>query len=60
MFKNNTQDRTQNNGFKIEKIALKKKWEKNWFSNRVVDEWNRLAKQILSAKSIRSCKTRLD
>ena len=41
------QDRTRNNGFKIEKSRYKKEIGKNWFSNRVVDEWNKLSRLVL-------------
>ena len=54
------QDRTRNNGFKIEKSRFKKDIGKNWFSNRVVDEWNGLSSQVVSAKTIESFKRRLD
>ena len=54
------QDRTRNNGFKIEKSRYKKELGKNWFSNRVVDEWNRLSSQVVGAKTIESFKRRLD
>ena len=33
---------------------------KKWFSNRVVDEWNGLSNQVVSAKTIGSFKARLD
>ena len=41
------QDRTRNNGFKIEESRCKKEIGKNWFSNRVVDEWNKLSRLVL-------------
>ena len=33
---------------------------KNWFSNRVVDEWNGLSNQVVSGESVGSFKRRLD
>ena len=54
------QDRTRNNGFKIEKSRYKKELGRNWFSNRVVDEWNRLSSQVVGAKTIESFKRRPD
>ena len=53
-------DRSRNNGFKLEKFRFKKEIGRNWFSNRVVDEWNGLSKQVVSAKSLGSFKSRLD
>ena len=54
-----SQDRTRNNGFKIEKSRNKKEIGKNWFTDRVVDEWNGLSRQVVSAKTIESFKRRL-
>lgn len=34
--------------------------ERNWFSNEVIEEWNRLGNHVVSAESIRSFKRRLD
>ncbi|MPC75847.1 hypothetical protein E2C01_070244 [Portunus trituberculatus] len=36
-------DRTRNNGFKLEKFRFIREMGRNWFSGRVVDEWNRLS-----------------
>lgn len=33
---------------------------KNWFTNRVVDDWNRLSYQIVNSNSIDSFKRTLD
>ncbi len=33
---------------------------KNWFTNRVVDEWNRLSSHVVSANTMDSFKRRLD
>ena len=37
----NNQDITRNNGFKLKKFRFRREIGRNWFSNRVVDEWNR-------------------
>ena len=55
-----SQDRTRNNGFKLEKCRFNKEIRRNWFTNRVVDDWNRLSQQVVSAQTIRSFKRRLD
>ncbi|MPC70384.1 hypothetical protein E2C01_064631 [Portunus trituberculatus] len=36
-------NRTRNNGFKLEKFRFWREIGRNWFSNRVVDEWNGLS-----------------
>lgn len=33
------------NGFKVDKFTLKEIKGKNWFTNRVADDWNRLISQ---------------
>ena len=33
---------------------------RNWFLNRVVDEWNGLSNQVVSVKSLGSFRNRLD
>ena len=33
---------------------------RNWFTNRVVDDWNRLSSQVANANWIGSFKRRLD
>ena len=55
-----SQDRTRNNGFKLEKCRFNKEIGKNWFTNRVVDDWNRLNQQVVNAKTIGSFKRRLE
>ena len=45
---------------KLEKFRFKKEIGKNWFTNRVVDEQNRLNSHVVSAKSIDCFKNRLD
>ena len=38
-----SRDRTRNNGFKLEKCGFNKEIGRNWLTNRVVDDWNRLS-----------------
>ena len=54
------QVRTRTNGYKLDKVRFKKEIGRNWFTNRVVDEWNRLSKDVVSAKTVDSFKKRLD
>ena len=46
--------------FKIGKGRIKKEIGRQWFSNRVVNEWNGLSNQAVCAKTIKSFKRRLD
>ena len=55
-----SQDRIRNNGFKLEKRRFRKEIGLDWFTNRVVDDWNRVSHQVVSAKTIGSFKRRLD
>ncbi len=52
--------RTRSNWFKLEKFMFNKGIGKNWFTNRVVDEWNRLSGHLVSANTIDTFKKRLD
>ena len=52
--------RTRSNGFKLEKFRFNKDIGKNWFINRVMDEWNRLSSHVVSANTINTFKNRLD
>ena len=33
-----SRDRTRNNGFKLEKCRFSKEIDRNWFTNRVIDD----------------------
>ena len=55
-----SQMRTRNNGYKLEKIRFRKELGKHWFSNRVVDMWNELPHDVVSAGSLDSLKQQLD
>ena len=56
----NEQNRTRSNGFKLKKFRFKKEIGRYWFTNRVVDEWNRLNEHVVGAESISCFKSRLD
>ena len=52
----NNQTRTRNNGFKLVKSRFRGEIGRNWFSNRIVDEWSRLSTHIVSAQTMGSFK----
>ena len=52
--------RTRSNGFKLDKFRFNKDMGKYWFTNRVVDEWNKLSSHVVSANTLDSFKRRLD
>ena len=54
------QNRTRNNGFKLNKFRFRKEIGRNWFTNRVLGEWNGLSSHIINANSLGSFKNRLD
>ena len=54
------QGRTRTHGYKLDKFRFRKEIGKNWFTNRVVDEWNKLSVNVVNAETIDSFKTRLD
>ena len=56
----NNPDGTRNNRFKLEKFWFTGEMGRNQFSNRVVDEWNRLSNHTLSTQRIGSFKRRSD
>ena len=55
-----SQDRTRGNGYKLEKLGFRTDLGRYWFINRVVNDWNRLGKHVVSAESIGSFKRWLD
>ena len=50
----------RSNGFKLEKCRFSKEITRNWFTNKVVDDWNRLSQQVVSVQMIGSFKRGLD
>ena len=55
-----SQDRTRGNGYKLEKLRFRTDVGRYWFMNRVVNDWNRLGRHVVSAETIGSFKKRLD
>ncbi len=41
--------RTRSNGFKLDKFRLNNDLGRNWFTNRMVDEWNKLGSHVVGA-----------
>ena len=54
------QDRTRNNGYKLDKFRFRRDVGKYWFSNRVADLWNRLPSSVVGAGTLNCFKSRLD
>lgn len=54
------QNRTRGNGYKLEKRRFRTDIGRHWFSNRVVNDWNRLSQHVVSAETLSSFKKRLD
>ncbi len=52
--------RTRSNGYKLDKFRFRKEIGKNFFTNRVVGEWNKLPANVVDANTIESFKWRLD
>ena len=44
-----TQVRIRIYGFKLDQFKFMKKIEKKWFTDTVVEEWNKLSKYVVSA-----------
>ena len=55
-----SQDTTRGNGYKLEKLRFRTNLDRYWFTTRVVNDWNRLGRHVVSAESIGSFKKRLD
>ena len=51
---------TRNNGYKIVGKRFQSEIAKNWFTYRVVNEWNRLPNLVVGSKSLVTFKKRLD
>ena len=54
------QGRTRTHGYKLDKFRCRREVGKNWFTNTVVDECNKLSVNMMNAETIDSLKTRLD
>ncbi len=54
------QGRTPSNWLKLDKFKFSKDIGKSWYTNRVVDEWNRLSSHVMSGNTIDTFKKRLD
>lgn len=46
------QVRVRGNGFQLDTFRLNKDTGKKWFTNRILDEWNRLNRHVASANTI--------
>ncbi len=55
-----SQDRTRGNGYRLEKLRFRTDVGRYWFTNRVVNNWNRLGRHVGSGETIGSFKKRLD
>ena len=55
-----SQDRTCRNGYKLEKLRFRTDLGRYWFTYRIVNDWNRLGRQVVSTESIGSFERQLD
>ena len=53
-------NRTRNNGYKLQRKFCSTDPAKNFFSNRVVDPWNSLLDTVVNAPSVDTFKSRLE
>ena len=60
MFYVEKSDRTRGNGFKLKKVRYIKDSSGHWFINRVVNEWNSLSKEVVTAETLTKFKKKLD
>ena len=60
LLKLKTDSNTKTNGYKLEKISFNTTKYQHFFSNRVVNLWNSLPRDIVEAPSINTFKNRLD
>ena len=51
---------TRNNGLKLRGKTFKTDIAKNFFTNRIVDVWNKLPSDVVSANTINEFKNRID
>ena len=55
-----TKQRLRGHGMKIYKLRCHTTWRQNWFSVRIVDEWNQLPQYVVDAESVNYFKDSLD
>ena len=60
VLKISSQDRTRGNGYKLENLRFRIDLGRYWFTNRLVNDWNRLGRHVVNAESIGSFKKWLD
>ena len=60
LFELSTEERTRGNSLKLAKKYARLDVRKHFFSNRVIDIWNSLPDEVVTAPSINSFKMTLD
>ena len=60
MIEISSHDKTRGNGYKLEKLRFRTNIGRHWFTNKMVNDWNRLGRHVVSAESIRSFNRQLE
>ena len=60
MFNFNADSRLRGHKYKIVKNATNKKLYQHFFTNRIVNEWNKLPEDIADAKTLNEFKNKID
>lgn len=47
-------------GYKLDTFRFHEETGKNWFMNRVMDEWNKLSRYVVKANTIENLQLKLD